>query len=236
MRKPRLAEHITFEDDNLLIINKPAGISTLADRSAPTNMLSWVQQHYPEATNCHRLDKDTSGILIFARNAESYKAISLQFQNRLIQKTYHAIVHGSTNFKETMVDVPLLSKGSGNVVWDTRYGKPSSTTITTIKKFRYCSLVECKPKTGRKHQIRVHLKYVGHPIVADAAYGGDFLFLSQMKKNYHQSGQGSKPMISRMALHALSVQFRLNTGQPHQHEAPYPKDFQVLLKLLEKYG
>jgi len=236
MKKRFLDDILLLENEDILVINKSSGISTLDDRKDTTNVLSEVKELYPQIKNCHRLDKYTSGALIFAKNLETYRSISLQFQNREVKKVYHALVHGHTNFKDFEVNVPLLIKGSGNVHYDTKKGKASITNFKTLRNYKNFSLVECQPHTGRKHQIRVHLKYTGHPIVADQTYGGEFIFLSQIKRNYRKSKYSEKPMIDRMALHALSVEFKLPSGESISVEAPYPKDFSILLSQLEKYG
>lgn len=236
MKKASIEDAILFENDNVLAINKPSGISTLEDRSDSNNVLSKVRELHPEIKNCHRLDKYTSGVLLFAKNLDTYRHINRQFEARTIRKTYHALVHGITEFRDFKVDVPLLIRGNGKVVWDKRDGKLSSTTFTTIQNFREYSLLKCMPVTGRKHQIRVHLQYANHPIVADLDYGGSLIYLSQLKSNYKMSNKEERPITDRMALHAFSIQFDLQDQQSIAIEAPYPKDLQILLKQLEKYS
>jgi len=236
MKKQLLDDILLFENEDVLVINKSSGISTLDDRKDATNVLLEVKELYPQIKNCHRLDKYTSGALLFAKNPETYRSISMQFQNRQVQKVYHAVVFGQTDFSNFEVNLPLIIKGSGNVNWDLRKGKASITTFNTLKNYKNFSLVECQPYTGRKHQIRVHLKYVQHPIIADLAYGGDFVFLSQIKRNYQKSNHSEKPLIDRVALHAFSLGFELPKGKSVAIEAPYPKDFRILLKQLDKYG
>jgi len=236
MKKLFLDDIILFENENVLVINKPAGISTLEDRRDTINVLSKVKELYPQIKNCHRLDKYTSGALLFAKNSDTYRLISLQFQNREVKKVYHAVVQRQTEFTDYEVSVPVVVKNTGIVHFDTRKGKKSSTRFTTLKNYRNCSLLECVPITGRKHQIRIHLKYSKHPIVGDLDYGGKKLFLSQFKRKFNKTIQEEKPMISRMALHAQSLNFRLPDGSFVDVEAPYPKDFRILLKQLDKYG
>ncbi len=236
MKKQFLNDILLFENEDVLVINKSSGISTLDDRKDTTNVLLEVKELYPQIKNCHRLDKYTSGALLFAKNPETYRSISIQFQNRQVKKVYHAVVFGQTDFSNYEVNVPLIIKGSGNVNWDLRKGKDSTTTLNTLKNYRNFSLVECLPFTGRKHQIRVHLKYVQHPIIADQTYGGDFVFLSQLKRSYKKPIHSEKPLIDRVALHAFSLGFELPDGNLITVEAPYPKDFMILLKQLDKYG
>jgi 23S rRNA pseudouridine955/2504/2580 synthase len=236
MKKLKLKDIILFENEDFLALNKPSGISTLEDRSDAMNVLLLVKELYPQIKNCHRLDKYTSGVLLFAKNPDSYRSISLQFQNRQVQKIYHAIVHGQPDFSGHEVNVPLIIKNTGIVIFDTKRGKEANTFFTTLKKFKSCSLVECRPVTGRKHQIRVHLKYAKHPIIADGSYGGELIYLSQLKRKYIQTKEVERPMIDRMALHAVSLEFKDSEGKSIAVEAPYPKDFRIALSQLEKYG
>ncbi len=236
MKRPELRESIIFENDDFLAINKPAGIATLDDRVDVLNILALAKELMPDIQVCHRLDKDTSGVLILAKNPESYRHLALQFQNREVVKVYHAVAQGQTNFNNLMVEVPLIVKNKGIVKWDAKSGKPSITYFTTLQNFKACSLLECKPITGRRHQIRAHLKYVKHPIVSDIMYEGEFMYLSQIKRKYKPSRREETPMIPRVALHAFAISFKSLDGKSVHIEAPYPKDFTILLKQLEKYG
>jgi len=225
-----------FENKDYLVINKPPGISTLDDRVDKTNILLMAKNINHGLKACHRLDKDTSGALILAKNPEGYKHVSLQFQNRNVEKYYHAIVQEKTEFENKLIDRPLVVKGQGIVRWDPKSGKDSKTYFTTMKNFDNFSLVECNPITGRRHQIRVHLKSCKHPILADKMYGGELLFLSQIKKKYKVGQRKEAPIINRTALHACSISFRTLDEKMIKIEAPYPKDFSIALKQLEKYG
>lgn len=236
MAKQGFKELILFENDDFLVINKPAGISTLEDRVDDSNILSGAKRFFPDAQVCHRIDKDTSGTLVLAKNPEGYRHLSLQFQNRTVEKIYHAVVHGQTDFVDHLIDVALCVKNHGIVKWDSKLGKASSTYFKTIQNFKTCSLVECKPISGRRHQIRVHLKSSKHPIIADTMYEGELMYLSQLKKNYKPGQREERPIISRMALHAVSVSFKTLDGEIVQIEAPYPKDYEILLKQLTKYN
>ncbi len=236
MRKLNFNELIVFENEHYLAINKPFGISTLEDRNDDDHILSLVKNFFPEVQVCHRLDKDTSGVLVLAKKPEPYKHLSIQFQERKVAKIYHAVVHGQTNFNSSEINLPLLVKNKGIVKWDPKNGKESNTYFRTMQNFRHCSLVECKPVTGRRHQIRVHLKYNEHPIVADTKYDGEYLYLSQIKRRYKHGNREERPLISRIALHAYSISFKNMDGKNITIEAEYPKDFKVLIRQLEKYG
>lgn len=235
MKKLSFGDLILFEDADYLAINKPDGISTLEDKAEDTHILSMAKHIYPDIQVCHRIDKDTSGVLVFAKNPVAYKHLSMQFQNREVVKIYHAVVHGQTEFKNHLIDIQLMVKNQGLVKWDTKSGKDSKTYLNTLQNFKSNSLVECKPITGRRHQIRVHLKYSTHPIVADTLYEGEYIYLSQIKRKYKPGQREEKPIINRMALHAYSICFKDLDNENQTIQAPYPKDFSILLKQLNKY-
>lgn len=235
MKKKNFEDLVIFEDDDYLAINKPNGVSTLEDRAADSHILLMAKDLFPNIQACHRIDKDTSGVLILAKNPDAYKHLSMQFQNRKVRKIYHAVVHGQTEYNNHLVELPLIVKNQGIVKWDSKSGKPSSTYFTTLQNFKSFSLLECNPITGRRHQIRVHLKYCNHSIVADSKYEGEHIYLSQIKKKYKPGQREEKPLIGRMALHANSITFKTINEKDLTVEAPYPKDFQVLIKQLNKY-
>ena len=236
MKKLDFKTLIIFEDADYLAINKPAGISTLEDRTNESHLLSMARIYFNEIQVCHRIDKDTSGVLVFAKNPDSYRHLSMQFQNREVNKIYHAVVQGQTDYNRRMVDVPLEVKNHGKVRWDNKSGKESITYFSTIQNFKSNSLVECIPVTGRRHQIRVHLNYLNCSIVGDKMYGGEPVYLSQIKRKY-KPGQGEeRPIIERMALHARLIKFKSPGNKITTIEADYPKDFSILLKQLNKYN
>lgn len=225
---------ILFENDDLYVIHKPSGISCLAEHTADTvSLYDLAKAFNPEARLCHRLDKFTSGCLIISKHDEAYRHVAIAFEKRNIEKTYHAVVHGKTNFVQEEVDVPLVKKVNGTAIW-ARAGKPASTTLTTIESYGHYSLVECKPKTGRFHQIRVHLKFKEHPIAADGDYGGHLPYLSEVVKRYKVSARDENPMIRRYALHAFALKFKGLKEEDIEVQCPYPKDYATLLKLLRK--
>lgn len=225
---------ILFEEENFLVINKPPLISTLDDRSSDINILSLVRGYQPDAKVCHRLDKETSGLLVIAKHADFYKYFAGLLEEREVTKLYHAVVSGIKDFDEFEIDRAIRVSSSGSRI-DDYEGKASVTLVSTIERYRKHTLVACMPFTGRTHQIRVHLSSVGTPIIGDHRYGGQDIFLSSLKRNYSPSkGKPEEPLIRRVALHAAGLAFNLPNGEEMRLRAPYPKDFEVLLKQLEK--
>jgi RluA family pseudouridine synthase len=229
-----LEDAILFRDENYVFINKPPFISTLEDRNDDTNVLSVVRESFPDAQVGHRLDKDTSGVLAIALNPEAYRHFSMQLEHREATKVYHAIVEGARTFRNEQVLAPILKQADGRVKIS-REGKPAETWFTTLKQFRGYALVECKPVTGRMHQIRIHFSVLGTSIAGDEMYSGKPVFLSALKRSYNLKKETTEePLSKRMALHAFSLEFLGLDGKMLKVEAPYPKDFRVLLKQLEE--
>lgn len=232
--KLKFADLVIYQDADIYIINKPAGLSSLAEHTAPTlSLFDLMKEADSNARLCHRLDKFTSGCLIISKHDDAYRFISMGFEKRLISKTYHAIVHGPTAFEHEKVAAALVKKRNNTGIV-AREGKPAETIFHTLENFKHYSLVECRPITGRFHQIRLHLQHVGHPIVADELYGGSIPFLSQILPRYKSSNRQENPMMERFALHAQKLQFTGSDNKQIEVEAPYPKDFATLLKLLRK--
>lgn len=228
--------YILFEDEHIIAINKPAMVSSLLDRIGVQESIQQWSKDYLETTQlCHRLDKETSGILLIAKNPETYREIAIQFEKREIDKTYWAISDGRHYFKHLTIDIPLSVSARGRAKVDKREGKDAETDVTVLETFRHFSLIQCKPVTGRLHQIRIHLATQNAPISGDALYGGSTPFLKSIKKNFNQGKDDEvRPMIQRAALHAQSISFSLY-GKPYTIEAPLPKDMNVFLKLIRKY-
>ena len=234
MPKLSLSDMILFEDQHYLVINKPPMIATLEDRASDVNILKLVREKYPEATVGHRLDKETSGVLVVAKDPEAYRNISLQFENHTVVKSYHAVIDGHQEFKEKLVDAPI-EKLSGGTVKIARSGKPSQTVFNSIQFFQKHTLIEARPITGRMHQIRIHLALLKYPICGDDIYGGSPILLSQIKRGFKISkNEVEEPLMKRFALHAKKIQFSGLSGDSIEIEAPYPKDFKALLNQLER--
>ena len=241
MRRISLDDMVLLEDQAYLVVNKPAGLSTLNDRNDQSNLLSLVRERFPEASAAHRLDKETSGALVVAKSAEAYRAASLQFEGRQVEKIYHAVVDGSPDYQGEEVDAPILKLPDGTVRIS-KQGKPSLTRFTTLEHFGRHALVEARPITGRTHQIRIHLALLGTPIAGDVTYGGKPVLLSAIKRRYKpgkpsetdDSDAQERPLMQRMALHAEKITFHGLNGQIIQAQAPYPKDFKALLNQLRR--
>ncbi|MBM3178173.1 MAG: RNA pseudouridine synthase [Bacteroidetes bacterium] len=234
MKKFNLSDLVLFENNDYLIIDKPAGISTLSDRKEEIHLLKLIREFWPGAITGHRLDKDTSGVLAVAKNEESYRWLSIQFEHRKVEKFYHALVCGMPAYSNTEVNAPIEKKDDGTVRISKR-GKQAQTFFTTLDHFTKHSLVEARPVTGRTHQIRIHLSLLGTPILGDVLYGGEQLFLSSIKRGYKPGkGQEERPVSEKMALHSKKLRFLDQNGHPIMAEAPYPKDFKALLNQLTR--
>ncbi|GHM98975.1 hypothetical protein WSM22_04650 [Cytophagales bacterium WSM2-2] len=233
-QKPDFKDLVLFEDSDYIVINKPPFISTLEDRNESTTILSLAREVEPDPQVCHRLDKDTSGVLAIARNPAAYRHLSMQFENREVTKTYHAVADGIHHFDNQLVDAPILKLNNGTVCIS-REGKLAQTYFTTEQTFRNHSLIRCNPITGRMHQIRIHLALLKASITGDETYGGQPFFVSSIKRGFHlKKMTDEEPLMKRMALHAFSLEFTLLDGKKHKVEAPYPKDMKALVTQLAK--
>lgn len=225
-----------FEDEDLLVINKPAGISCLEDLAEKTNIYTLLKDIDPAFKLAHRLDKSTSGLLVATKNDTAYRYMALRFEEREVFKLYHAVVEGNVPDGEILIDEPIEISGKGRARVGPK-GKRSETLVELLKGFRNYSVVNCMPLTGRFHQIRVHLASMGFPLAGDTTYGGSPVLLSNMKSGYKASkGKEERPVFDRPALHALKLRFVSPAGQELELEAPYPDDFERLKKILKKYN
>ena len=234
---------ILFESDSIIAINKPAGILSVPDRYNPDkfSLASWVLSSHPSARPLHRIDLETSGVLLFCILPEAFGWYSDQFENRIVKKSYQAIVEGRVKEDEGVIDQPLYTLSNGKVIISKR-GKESRTHWKVLERFLHHSFVEVNPVTGRTHQIRVHMSSIGHPVMGDTTYGaaGPF-FLSSIKgrKKYHLSKdqEAERPLIARTCLHAASISFK--DFQSHEQiiiESPLPKDMSIVVQKLRQYS
>lgn len=227
---------ILYEDEHYILINKPPYVSTLEDRQAfgKQNILQLAKKHWPDIQAAHRLDKDTSGVMALAKNPEAYRHLAIQFQKRKVKKIYHAVVSGLQHFENVEVDLPIAPASTGGVKIDRNIGKPARTFFRTLEVFKKHTLVECRPVSGRMHQIRIHLAVLKAPIVGDKIYGGKDVYLSEIKKKFNlKKWTEEEPLIKRFALHAFQLEFTLMNEETLLVEAPYPKDIKALLNQLK---
>lgn len=236
MKIPKLQDLIIYEDDHLIIVNKPPFISSLDEREGgEINILRLAKQYHEDAQICHRLDKETSGAMIIAKDPETYRFVSMQFEHRTVKKVYHAVVDGTHIFNELLIDLPILNVGKGNVTISRIEGKRAETFFQSLVYFKHYTLIEARPVTGRMHQIRIHLATQRASISGDEMYGGKPVFLSQIKRGYRLAkDEVEQPIMKRFALHSREVTFKISETETKTFTAEYPKDFGVLLKLLEK--
>lgn len=245
---------ILHEDADLLAVNKPAGLLAVPDRwdKERENLMGlmhaairarrpWVtERHLDYLANAHRLDAGTSGILLLARTKPALIELARQFRERHPGKVYTALIQGALPQDTMDVDLPLAPSPvrPGLSVISQGSGKPAHTRFTMVERFRGYSLVRAEPTTGRLHQIRVHLKAIGCPLVADHDYGtGQPLLLSQLKKHYKMKPEGEHPLMARPALHAEQLHLRHPaTGEALTLTAPWPKDLTVAVKYLRKFA
>jgi 23S rRNA pseudouridine955/2504/2580 synthase len=234
MKKIDFKDLILFENEDYLVINKLPYLSTLDDRHEAQNILDLARQYTPDSQVCHRLDKETSGCLVIAKHPEAYRNIAIQFEDRKVNKVYHAVVEGIHEYKDVLVDrnIHATNKGIAKI---TKEGKSAQTIFNTLRTYYAHTLVECKPITGRLHQIRVHLAQLKSSICGDEMYGGKPLYLSALKRRFNlKKGTVEIPIMQRVSLHAYAIGFKGVKGEAIEVVAPYPKDFEVLVKQLEK--
>jgi RluA family pseudouridine synthase len=239
---------ILYRDEHFVALDKPSGLASVRERwtddeSAFVLVHRMLREADPEARKprvVHRLDKETSGVILFATSLEAARSLSRQFREREVEKTYQGIVQGTPPDEEGEVTLELDEDRSrpGRVRVVRHGGKSSLTLWRRREAFAGYALLDLRPRTGRTHQLRVSLEYLGYPLLGDPEYGGrEGLFLSELKRRYKaKRGLEERPIIGRVALHAASIDLvHPITGERVTITAEPPKDFLLALKYLRKY-
>ena len=242
---------IIFEDDFLLVVNKPAGMVVHPAYQNWTgtlvNALTFHFKNLPEMPDndgrpglVHRIDKDTSGLLVIAKSEEAMNGLAKQFFDHSIERTYYALVWGVPESTKGTIDVNL-----GRSLKDRRvtaafpegdFGRHAITHYEVLQDLRYVSLIKCNLETGRTHQIRAHMKYLGHPIFSDVTYGGDKVLKGTIFSKYKQFVDNWFKIIPRQALHAKSLGFiHPVTKKSMQFDSELPSDFQEVIDKWNHY-
>lgn len=231
-----------FEDDDMIVVNKPPLLLTIPDRFDANlpNLHHWLRKKHEDMLIVHRLDKETSGVICFAKNKAAHRNLSLQFNKRTIQKEYQTIVSGYVLKDKGTIDFPIgQASRQGRMRVDSHHGKHAITHYEVIERFKQYSLLSVKIETGRTHQIRVHMQAIGYPLAVDNLYGKDKAFyLSSVKRKYNlPKFEEERPIMRRLTLHAFKLQLKHpTTNETLTFTAPLPKDFTVMLKQLRKYN
>ncbi len=217
---------ILYEDSDLIVINKPSGLLSIRDGYNPKlpNLSDLLISDYGRVWTVHRLDKETSGVIIFCRTAAAHKSLNLQFQERKNSKKYHAIISKCPPWENALVCFPVRTDGdrSHRTIVDYASGKPAATQFRVICSYSHCTVIQAEPLSGYTHQIRKHLSSIGHPVFFDQLYG---------KKD---NTSYPLPENSRLALHAYSISFLHPSHNIKVNiTAPYPKEFEGMIEALK---
>ncbi len=230
---------IVLENEFVVILNKPSGLLSIPDREGKEpSVKSMLIAKYGNIFTVHRLDKDTSGIIVFAKTEAAHKLLSVAFEERQVQKYYEGIVTGTLYEKEKTISEPILEHPAKNgTMIIHQKGKPSVTDYKVLEEFKRFSYLQFQIHTGRTHQIRVHMKNEGHPIICDPLYGdGAPVLLSALKKKFKLSKneEEERPIMNRLALHASRLVIELPDFPLIDIKAELPKDMRALLQQLRK--
>lgn len=235
----KVSSLIIAENENWVALNKPSGLLSIPDREGKeVSLKSLLIEKYSDIFTVHRLDKDTSGLIIFAKNLKTHKHFSLQFEGRLTKKIYQGLVIGTLAEEKGSINSPIAEHPAKNgTMIIHRNGKESLTDFEVLEDFNIYSFVQFQIHTGRTHQIRIHMKDYGHPIVCDSIYGdGKPVLISSLKKKYNLSKDEleERPILGRLALHSFQLGLTDINGSTVDLEAELPKDMRATLQQLRK--
>ena len=232
--------NVIFENERFIAVNKPPGLLTIPDRHNELipSLYKTLQQQYEKIFIVHRLDKETSGIILFAKDEATHKYLSQLFEQRNVEKYYQGIIQGSLQQVKGKIEEPILEhpvhKGMMAVG---KKGKPSITEYEVLEDHGIYSLVQFHILTGRTHQIRVHMQHMGHPLACDELYGDPKpILLSSFKKKFKLSkhDEEERPLLNRLALHSYELKFKDADNIYIDITADLPKDMRALLQQLRK--
>lgn len=230
---------LLYEGADIVAVNKPSGLLSIPDREGKeTSLKITLQEIYGPIFTVHRLDKDTSGVIAFARNEAMHRFLSEAFEDRRVEKDYYGLVKGIPAEKEMTIEASIREHPvrKGTMVIHAQ-GKPSVTRYEVLEELGKYAWLRFRILTGRTHQIRVHMQHVGHPIACDELYGdGAPILLSALKKKFKLSKheEAERPLLNRLALHSFRLVLPLPDGQSLTLEAPLPKDLTATLQQLRK--
>jgi RluA family pseudouridine synthase len=234
---------ILWEDDHLVAVNKPPDLAVIPGRDDA----DCVQQRFAAAGKpvriVHRLDKQTSGVLLLAKDRDAQRNLCKQFLERRVEKEYMAIVAGSPPEDSGDIDLPLTRPADGVLrITPAKHGQPAQTHWEVAQRLGPFTVLRCFPKTGRQHQIRVHLQSIGLPLAVDLLYNPPpfgvpaGIFLSQYKRDYRHKQTEERPLIGRLSLHAARLNFCDLSGKAIGVTCPLPKDFRATINQLSKHA
>lgn len=230
---------IIYENDQFIVVDKPSGLLSIPDREGKDLSLKVLLQGiYGKIFTVHRLDRDTSGLIVFAKTEESHRFLSDAFESRKVDKRYLGIVPGCPAEKKKRLELPLMEHPvkRGTMVVNAR-GKEAITEYEVLEEWGRFSLLEFNILTGRTHQIRVHLQHEGHPIICDELYGDPSpILLSTYKKKFKlaKKEEEERPLMKRLALHAWKLSLPTLNGEQLQLEAPLPRDMRAFQQQMQK--
>lgn len=243
---PKKRVELIYADDDIIVVNKPAGVSVTKDRSGAQQFVDVLsEQLSPRVSGrlrlVHRLDKDTSGVMILGRNKDSQSRFTDYFEKRLIKKTYLALVVGPVSAREGTIDARLAPDSSNPSLMRVvrKKGKEAITEWKLLAEFGSVALLAVNPLTGRTHQIRVHLPYIGLPLAIDPLYGNKRpLLLSDFKADYRLArGRTERPLVDRLTLHAYQIELRKPPpNAPDCFVAGLDRKFAATVKMLTKHN